>query len=146
MMISGILWYDDDTHRPLAEKIAEAAQRYRERIGYEPTTCELNAAQAAAPRPAKAGARRAARTNANVLTAQPPALRLVPTEHLRPNYFFVGVSEGERLKRPIGWRDTFNDGNHAPATAPTAPIARTTPRPTSRPTAAPSQQRIASTS
>src|SRR5260370_20243101 len=137
MMISGILWYDDDTHRPLAEKIAEAAQRYRERIGYEPTTCELNAAQAAAPRPAKAGARRAARTNANVLTAQPPALRLVPTEHLPPNYFFLGVSQGERLKRPIGWRDTFNDDNDAPATPRLAPIPRTTPRPPPRPPAPP---------
>src|SRR5215470_10735644 len=106
MMVSGILWYDDDAHRTLDEKIAEAAQRYRERLGFEPTSCELNAVQAAAPVQAKAARRSAKR-------AEPPTpphnLCLIPTEHLRPNYFLVGLAEGEQPRRVPGWRDPDDD-------------------------------------
>ncbi|HKS69777.1 MAG TPA: hypothetical protein VJQ45_05130, partial [Ktedonobacterales bacterium] len=65
MIATGLLWYDDDTRRPIALKIAEAADRYRERVGYEPTTCEVSPAQSAdalaatqppAPRARKAAA------------------------------------------------------------------------------------------
>src|SRR5262245_61274328 len=107
MMQSGILWYDDDAHRTLDEKIAEAAQRCRERLGYEPTACELNATQAAAPQFVKTASGRRGRA------AQPAAplhaLRLIPTDHLRPNYFFVGVAQGEALVRAAGWRDEDDD-------------------------------------
>jgi hypothetical protein len=96
MMASGLLWYDDDKHRSLASKVAEAAQRYRERVGYEPTTCQLNPTLI----PASTSTRP---QRGRKLGAEAPAisLRLEPNEHLSPNYFYVGVLAGERPKRAI---------------------------------------------
>lgn len=38
----GLLWFDDDKQRPAAEKIAQAARRYREKFGRPPTICFVN--------------------------------------------------------------------------------------------------------
>jgi len=38
----GLLWFDDDPRRSLAEKIEEAARRYREKFGMDPDTCYVN--------------------------------------------------------------------------------------------------------
>ncbi|HBY92535.1 MAG: hypothetical protein M5U01_10480 [Ardenticatenaceae bacterium] len=38
----GLLWFDDDKQRPAAEKIAQAARRYREKFGRAPTVCFVN--------------------------------------------------------------------------------------------------------
>jgi len=40
-MTSGLLWYDSKS--PLAQTIAHAAKRYREKFGYAPDTCFINA-------------------------------------------------------------------------------------------------------
>lgn len=98
MIAAGLLWYDDDVRRPLAIKLAEASERYRERVGYEPTTCLLNPAQIPSAPPATG---RGSRKKLNV-----PAitLQLVSDEHLRPNYFFVGVGADERPRRVRGWQ------------------------------------------
>jgi hypothetical protein len=97
MMASGLLWYDDDKHRSLASKVAEAAQRYRERVGYEPTTCQLNPTLIPAATATKSHRGRKLSADAGMIS-----LRLEPNEHLRPNYFYVGVLAGERLRRAIG--------------------------------------------
>jgi hypothetical protein len=94
MMASGLLWYDDDKHRSLASKVAEAAQRYRERVGYEPTTCQLNPTLLPASTVSKSHRARQRSAEATAIS-----LRLEPNEHLSPNYFYVGVLAGERLKR-----------------------------------------------
>ncbi|MGZ3676227.1 MAG: hypothetical protein ACXVCO_18135, partial [Ktedonobacterales bacterium] len=116
MIASGLLWYDDDAHRPLALKLAEAAQRYRERVGYEPTTCQLNPSQAPVATPSdtatdatpkRVSARRGSRKAAANLP--PITLALIPDAGLRPNYFFVGVAEGEPLKRASIFRDDDTD-------------------------------------
>ena len=99
MMVSGLLWYDDDRHHPLAQKVAEAAQRYRERVGFEPTTCQLN--PALMPSPTQSKSQRAGRKGASAAVIP---LRLEPNEHLRPNYFYVGVMAGERLRRAVDQR------------------------------------------
>src|SRR5260370_9692167 len=108
MIETGLLWYDDDSRRPVAVKIAEAAQRYRERVGLEPTTCQLNPAQA--PTPAAEQPRRKRRDAQAALSI---GLRLVPTATLRPNYFFVGIEEGEPAKRVRGWRADDEEGHSA---------------------------------
>lgn len=38
-MKEGLLWYDDNPKRDLAEKIAPAARRYRHKFGAPPNTC-----------------------------------------------------------------------------------------------------------
>lgn len=40
----GMLWFDDTPGRPLAEKIARAAQYYEAKYGRAPDTCYINQA------------------------------------------------------------------------------------------------------
>src|SRR5512146_2206514 len=100
MISTGLLWYDDDTQRPIALKIAEAAERYRERVGLEPTTCELSPAQTALATAAKAPP---ARRTRKTLAIPVITLRLEANDHLKPNYFLVGVAEGESPRPVRGW-------------------------------------------
>jgi len=41
-MREGLLWYDDDPARDLAEKIARAARRYRRKFGAPPDVCYVH--------------------------------------------------------------------------------------------------------
>ena len=41
-MKEGLLWYDDDPKRDFAEKVAQAARRYRKRFGVSPTVCYVH--------------------------------------------------------------------------------------------------------
>lgn len=38
----GILWFDDDPHRDLREKVGDAARRYAKRFGRHPTVCYVH--------------------------------------------------------------------------------------------------------
>lgn len=42
MMREGLLWYDDDPERDLAEKIGRAARRYRKKFGAPPDACYVH--------------------------------------------------------------------------------------------------------
>lgn len=102
MIATGLLWYDDDTRRPLAVKIAEATQRFRERVGYEPTTCQLHPALAEQATSDRERPKRQSRKTPEI-PAPDLSVRLEPNDTLRPNYFFVGVEAGDKLKRVRGW-------------------------------------------
>jgi hypothetical protein len=41
-MREGLLWYDPDPRRPAADKIEDAARRFRERFGRAPNCCHLH--------------------------------------------------------------------------------------------------------
>jgi hypothetical protein len=41
-MKEGLLWYDDNPERDLAEKIGRAARRYRQKFGYSPDVCYVH--------------------------------------------------------------------------------------------------------
>jgi len=41
-MKEGLLWYDDNPGRDLAEKIGRAAQRYRQKFGAAPDVCYVH--------------------------------------------------------------------------------------------------------
>ncbi len=43
-MKEGLLWFDNNPQRQLAEKINRAAHRYKARFGRRPTLCYLNTA------------------------------------------------------------------------------------------------------
>src|SRR5260370_33428530 len=108
MIERGLLGYDADSRRPVAVKIAQRAQRYRERVGGEPPTCQLTPAQAPTP-----AAEQPRRKRKDAQAALSIGLRLVPTATLRPNYFFVGIEEGEPAKRVRGWRADDEEGRSA---------------------------------
>ncbi|MGQ9597958.1 MAG: hypothetical protein ACUVWZ_00915 [Anaerolineae bacterium] len=38
----GLLWYDNDPHRTLEDKVGRAAQRYHEKFGQWPNTCYVH--------------------------------------------------------------------------------------------------------
>jgi hypothetical protein len=123
MKTTGLLWFDDDPRRTVIAKIAEAVERYRERIGFEPTVCEVNPAQmpSAAPEPQKR--QRRSKTPTPPVATLPKGLQLVPSEQVHPNYFMLG-SDGDEALIPI-WRRDMDDDEAAPK--PTAPRR---PRPT----------------
>ena len=41
-MREGLLWYDDDPGRELAEKIGRAARRYKQKFGSSPDVCYVH--------------------------------------------------------------------------------------------------------
>jgi len=43
-MKEGLLWFDNDPRRNLADKVHQAATRYQAKFGYRPTICYLNQA------------------------------------------------------------------------------------------------------
>lgn len=43
-MKEGLLWFDSDPRRKLADKVSQAATRYQVRFGRRPTVCYLNEA------------------------------------------------------------------------------------------------------
>jgi hypothetical protein len=92
-----LLWFDDDTKRPLQQKILDGVERFRERMGYEPTQVQLNPAQAKALEDAAQapGKRRG--------KAVPPLpelrLRLLPTESMRPHHFLIGIGPDDTHRK-----------------------------------------------
>ena len=101
-----LLWFDDDIKRPLQQKILDGVERYRERMGYEPTQVHLNPAQAKALEDAmQAPAKKRGKS------AVPPLpdlrLRLLPTESMRPHHFLIGIGPDDthrKARRPVAER------------------------------------------
>ena len=78
-MKEGLLWFDNDPRRKLAEKVGQAATRYQVRFGQRPTVCYLNIAD---------------------LDGQPDeikGIRLQPVSNVLRHHFWVGV-EHESLR------------------------------------------------
>src|SRR5690348_9798412 len=90
MVMAGLLWYDDDARRPLAAKIIEATERYRDRVGFAPTVCQLPPQQFKTLTEVPTSHRKRARTPVIEL---PRKLRLEPDEHLHPNTFLLGMGD-----------------------------------------------------
>ncbi len=97
-----LLWFDDDIKRPLQQKILDGVERYRERMGYEPTQVQLNPAQAKALEDAMH-----APTKKRGKLSVPPLpelrLRLLPTETMRPHHFLIGIGPDDthrKARRP----------------------------------------------
>jgi hypothetical protein len=65
----GLLWYDDNPKRPLAEKVDEASQRYYQKFGRRPDTCYVN--------PASVPAEHGGRNGVKILGAS-----TIPLHHL----------------------------------------------------------------
>ncbi len=118
MIAEGLLWFDDDPHRPFSVKVAEAARRFSERTGWAPTACEANPqtlAQRSTPATATRSGGRPSRAKATAAPdedADSLRLRVSANPSLRPNYILVGVEAGkaprparrERAARPRAGR------------------------------------------
>lgn len=95
MIDSALLWFDDDFRRPFALKVSDAVTRYRERVGYEPTLCQVHPTQIPAvlrPEDLKAQSRRKSRAPE---VALPEKLLIVPDQHVPMHHFLIGIQPGE---------------------------------------------------
>jgi hypothetical protein len=80
----GLLWYDDDAQRPLAEKVARAVEHYRAQYGMAPTVCFVN--------PRMLPARKAPSLAAGV--------HLRPSPNVMVNHFWIGIGADVQTVAP----------------------------------------------
>ena len=85
-MKEGLLWYDDNPGRNLAEKIGRAARRYRQKFGTAPDTCYVHPSTLSGAPPPDGG-----RKVAGVCVSPLPTV-------LR-HHFWVGREEKQRRRR-----------------------------------------------
>lgn len=71
-MREGLLWFDDDPRRHIAEKVQLAAARYRQKFGVAPDVCYVNQ-------------RMVDRAELRI-----GDVRVVPVPTVLPNHFWVG--------------------------------------------------------
>lgn len=72
----GMLWFDDDARRTLAEKVARAVEHYKAKYGLAPTVCFVNPGMLRST-PAYAG-----------------GVHLRPSRNVLPNQLWIGVGDG----------------------------------------------------
>jgi hypothetical protein len=74
-MKEGLLWFDNDPSRKLADKINRAATRYQMKFGRRPTTCYINLA------------------DFDGQTDEIPGIRLLPASDVRRHHLWIGVEQ-----------------------------------------------------
>lgn len=74
-MKEGLLWFDNDPNRKLADKINQAVTRYQARFGRRPTTCYVNS------------------VDANGQLDEINGIRLRPVFDVRRHHFWIGVEQ-----------------------------------------------------
>jgi hypothetical protein len=79
----GLLWYDDNPGRDLAEKIRPAARRYRQKFGTAPEVCYVH--------PSMLGG--------NGKVKQVGGVRVAPLSSVLRHHFWLGREEKRRRRR-----------------------------------------------
>jgi hypothetical protein len=77
-MKEGLLWFDNNPHRKLTDKVSQAATRYQVKFGCRPTICCVNEAELNGEGDSVKG------------------IRLRPVTNVLRHHFWVGV-EGESV-------------------------------------------------
>jgi hypothetical protein len=115
-MQEGLLWFDADPKRDLAEKVRSAADRYRFKFGRWPNLCYVNPSMLPTSGWSGRQARIASRSESSVPGAQASGVgdswkdrsendslqldgvRLVPADNVLTHYFWIGVEEAAELR------------------------------------------------
>ena len=79
-METGLLWFDNDSERPLRVKIERAARRYQEKFGVHPNACLVNPTALGGAQISEEG------------------LRVIAAPHILPHHFLVGVMKNSRRR------------------------------------------------
>jgi len=74
-MNAGMLWFDNDPRTDLGTKLAQAADYFKRKDGYQPDVCFLHP------------------TTAQQAGAMPAGLAVKTSQMIRPNYFWLGIHE-----------------------------------------------------
>jgi hypothetical protein len=80
----GMLWYDDDSKRPLSEKVARAVDYYKAKYGSVPTVCFVNPATLKESSDTAAG------------------VQIRPARNVMVDHFWLGVGESDGNGRGNG--------------------------------------------
>jgi len=84
-MKEGLLWYDDDPGRELAEKVGRAARRYRQKFGAAPDICYVHPL--------------ALRGNGDNDGQKVGQVHVAPLSSVLRHHFWLGREEKGRTKR-----------------------------------------------
>lgn len=82
-MNEGLLWYDDNPGRNLADKVGQAARRYQQKFGAPPNVCYVH--------PSALDGNGKARKFGNV--------RVAPLPSVLRHHFWIGREEQRRRRR-----------------------------------------------
>src|SRR5712692_10142210 len=93
----GMLWYDDDTKRPLSEKVARAVDYYKTKYGSVPTVCFVNPATLKDSPDTAAG------------------VQIRPARNVMVDHFWLGVGESGRDSGGNGHGQRRANGHSVPA-------------------------------
>lgn len=80
-MREGLLWFDNDPKRKLADKINQAATRYQVKFGRRPTLCYLNIQEF------------------DGQTEEVGGVQLRSASNVRPHHFWIGVESEAVMSR-----------------------------------------------
>jgi len=72
-MVEGLLWFDNDSNRNLADKVRRAAKRYKSRLRQKPTVCYVNIEE----------------FDTNL--AQIDGIDVKPSKEILPHHLWIGV-------------------------------------------------------
>ncbi len=86
--MDGLLWFDGDPDRPLAAKIAEATERYRQRFGAIPNLCLVH------PDELPAASERGQQT-----TETPAGIRIKASKTILPHHLLVGIAASTKAAK-----------------------------------------------
>jgi len=89
----GLLWYDDDPGRDLAEKVGRAARRYRQKFGTSPDICYVH------PSTLSGNPSTGLRTSGKVRKVG--GVRIAPLPSVLRHHFWVGREEKRRGRRTV---------------------------------------------
>jgi hypothetical protein len=90
-MKEGLLWYDDNPGRELAEKVGRAARRYRQKFGVAPDVCYVH--------PSTLNGGGAAASGGNGKSRRVSGVLVAPLSSVLRHHFWVGQEEKPRARR-----------------------------------------------
>ena len=79
----GLLWFDNRSDAPLADKIRQAAVRYRQKFGQPPNCCYVH------PNTLAGAAGEIVQVNGFTV-------RVIPMGNILPHHFWIGLEENPR--------------------------------------------------
>ncbi len=95
----GLLWYDDDPGRDLAEKVGRAARRYRQKFGTSPDICYVHPSTLSGNPSTGSGQAPSTKLSASGKVRKVGGVRIAPLPSVLRHHFWLGREEQRRAKR-----------------------------------------------
>ncbi len=92
----GLLWYDDDPGRDLAEKVGRAARRYRQKFGTSPNICYVHRSVL---HPSASSGQASQGETGNGKVRKVGGVRVSPSPTVLRHHFWLGREEEQHRRR-----------------------------------------------